>query len=230
MIKGQSVRVYYPAIQSPTGHRVTGDAGNHTVYVTYGASVINLTSAGITPVELTTGTTGLGEYTFELPGTYTNADLVSVIVTSSNTLIDVIIPPIELTFEDPIDISADVSDDSIQAITDSILDASVGNTTVETALAKSYTSAVKFEAYPTGGNLANSLNIPSADTIASKVLSTSVTDSMCENTYSLAGMIMGGFKSSMTPSLWTIFTPGGSQFFTRVVRPDDDLKPVAEVY
>lgn len=234
MIKGKKVRIYYPVIQASTGQRVSQDAANHTIYVTVGADLVLL---NIVPTELTYGTAPdivyTGEYTFELPASYTNSDTVSVVILSSNTTVDAVIPPMELKFDDP---EATLTSQSIQAVTDSVLgstvtpaadDASV--ITVSNILSDLQSTNTKVKTYPTYSNFVVA-GLDEED-IAKAVLTQAVTDTMCTSTYSLAGSIMAGFYANMDPEnrTWTIYKPNGDTFFQREFEMDTELKPVSDI-
>lgn len=234
MIKGKTVRIYYPVIQASTGQRVTQDASNHTIYVTTGDQ---LSLLDITPVELTYGTAPnivyTGEYTFELNSTYTNSDTVSIIITSSNNNVDAIIPPIELKFDEP---KATLTPQSVQDVTASLLGSTVSPAaedssivTVGNILSDLKDTNTKVKTYP----VYSSFEVAGIDTteIAQSVLSCPVTDALCTNTYSLAGSIMAGFYANMdtVDNVWTIHKPNGTTFFQRDFATDEDLKPVSNI-
>lgn len=228
MIKGRAVRLYYPVIHSATGSRVTGDAANHTIYVSSGTSVVDITS-DITITELTSDGTPLGEYTFELPADYTNVDVASVVVKSSNTLVDAIIPPIDLYFTEP---EVVLSQTSRQAVASTVLNTTITDTednSVNGILYNLIGTNTKVATYPIYANL--DINFPTGEEIASAVLEASVTDELCTEVYSLAGMIMGGFKSNMNPASgkWTIYKPDGSTYFMRDFVTNPDLEPVSVI-
>ena len=231
MIKGNSVRVYYPVIQSSTGQRITGDSENHSIYVSQGA-VLSLLN--VTPSELIYGSgdsaVHTGEYTFELPASCTNTDRLVVIVKSSNALYDAVIEPIELNFDDP---ETSITSESIQAVVDSILGAAVtsgDSGTLQKILYDLINAIHKIETYPTYGNL--NLGIETKEAIAQKVLTQEVTAEMCTQMNSLAAMLMGGFLSDMDPAAktWSVKKPDGSAFFTKKIETDDTMKPIIRVY
>ena len=228
MIKGRAVRLYYPVTHSATGSRVTGDAANHTVYVSSGTSVVDITSS-ITITELTSDGTPLGEYTFELPATYTNVDVASVVIKSSNTSEDAIIPPIDLYFTEP---EVVLSQTSRQAVASTLLNTTVTNTednSVNGVLYNLIGTNTKIATYPVYANI--DITVPTTEEIVAAVLSAPVTGSLCTEVYSLAGMIMGGFKSNMNPAngKWTIYKPDGTTYFVRDFTTNPDLEPVSVI-
>ena len=228
MIKGNSVRIYYPVTHSVTGARITGDAANHTIYVSSGTDVVDITS-DVTITELTDDETPLGEYTFELPADYTNVDVASVVIKSSNTLVDAIIPPIDLYFTEP---EVVLSQTSRQAVASTVLNTTITDTednSVNGILYNLIGTNTKVATYPIYANL--DVNFPTGEEIASAVLSSPVTNDLCTEVYSLAGMILGGFKSSMNPASgkWTIFKPNGDTYFVRDFVTNPDLEPVSVI-
>lgn len=234
MIKGKKVRIYYPVIQASTGQRVSQDAANHTIYVTVDDKLELL---NVVPVELTYGESPnivyTGEYTFELPASYTNSDTVSIIILSSNSTVDAIIPPLELKFDEP---KATLTPQSIQNVTDSILGSTVTPAadeasviTVSNILSDLQGTNTKVKTYPIYSNFV--VAGLDEDDIAEAVLTKAVTNTMCTSTYSLAGSIMAGFYANMDADnrTWTIYKPNGETFFQREFEMDTDLKPVSDI-
>ena len=228
MIKGNPVRIYYPVTHSATGARITGDAANHTIYISTGTTVVDITS-DVTITELTAGNTPLGEYTFELPDDYTDVDVASVIVKSSNTLVDAIIPPIDLYFTEP---EVTLTQASRRAVVNTLLGTTVTDTednTVNCVLYNMIGTNTKIATYPVYSEI--DIDFPTTEEIATAVLSSPVTNALCTEVYSLAGTIMGGFKSSMNPAngKWTIFKPNGDTYFIRDFVTNPDLEPVSVI-
>lgn len=228
MIKGNSVRIYYPVTHSVTGARITGDAANHTIYVSSGTDVVDITS-DVTITELTDNETPLGEYTFELPADYTDVDVASVIIKSSNTLVDAIIPPIDLYFAEP---EVNLTQTSRRDVVNTLLGTTVTDTednTVNCVLYNMIGTNAKIATYPVYSEI--DIDFPTTEEIATAVLSSPVTNALCTEVYSLAGTIMGGFKSSMNPAngKWTIFKPNGDTYFVRDFVTNPDLEPVSVI-
>jgi len=100
MLKNHSTTITYTAWNSSTGALCTGDSANHTCSLSLnGGSFATATNS---PSEV-----GAGVYALVLTAAETNADLVTLSVTSSTT--SVVIPPVQIVFHDPSDYKADVS-------------------------------------------------------------------------------------------------------------------------
>ncbi|MDO5112855.1 MAG: hypothetical protein Q4E67_00610 [Planctomycetia bacterium] len=97
MIKNTEYTITYTAWDKTDGSVVTGDVANHTCKIS--ANGATLTTCTNTPEEV-----GSGVYKIVLTAAETNADTLTLVVTSSTT--GVIIPPIQMAFEEPTEITA----------------------------------------------------------------------------------------------------------------------------
>lgn len=100
MLKNTSTTITYTAWNSLTGELCTGDSANHTCSLSLnGGAFVTATNS---PSEV-----GSGVYALVLTAAETNADLVTLSVTSSTTA--VVIPPVQIVFHDANAYKADLS-------------------------------------------------------------------------------------------------------------------------
>lgn len=225
MIKGLPARLYYFAYDAEAGTLFSGDSEQHSVWYTADTELRQIT---VEVVELET----TGVYTFELPAEYTDCDTAVCIVQSATE--GVVIPPIELSFQEKPDTAA--AAEILDAV--SRLPALTAAEVAEHTLSSGITvgtaldqTAVKLAAYPAGDQIACRQDIPTAEEIASEILITDVS-ALSPKPYSVAVMVLGGMCSTMDEKtgIWTIQKPNGETVSERRFLTSDSMSPIVTVY
>ena len=225
MQKQCTCRVYYPVYHTSDGTLFSGDSAKHQVWYTSG-TILRLLSVNVEELDST------GVYTFELPAEYTDCDTAVCIVQSATE--GVVIPPIELSFQEKPDTAAS---DALLGVVSSIPSLTAAEVlarslpsgiTVSTALDR---TAVKLAAYPAGSDVACKQDIPTPKEIASEILITDVS-TLSPSPYSVAVMVLGGMCSTLDEKtgVWTIQKPNGEIAATRRFLTSDTMSPIVTVY
>ena len=227
MLKGQEARLYYTVWSLATGEPVAGDLSQytHTVYYSGGSAWTQLSAVQITEI-------GDGVYTFILPAAYTNVDTAVCRVESSNE--GVIIPPLALDFNS-------ISEADQTLLVNNMLNAPVDSETtlgeaLQETLSKTETIQAsvsgiksKIDLYPDPSNFPTKADIPTADQIATSVLTTNIPNTA--GAYSVGAMVLGGFCSDLDPdtNTWTIRNSDTTVLTTKTFVTSTEMGPIVSV-
>lgn len=187
MIQNTSFQLTYTAWNSGDGSLCTGDASNHSCFLSANGGA--LTAASNSPIEL-----GNGLYALTLTAAETNTDLLTLSVTSSTS--GVVVPPVQVAIHDPEPFKADVS-----SVASNVWSASNRSLTDSVSLSASAVSSLSESIWNASNrSLTNFVNL-SASTVSSiaenvwNSSSRSLTDSVTVSTDSVSS-IQNGLSTS----------------------------------